>query len=169
MSIILIGMSGSGKTTIGKELEKRTSYKLIDTDDMIKKIEGIEIEDIFKTKGEKYFRDLETATLKKIKNKKNLIVATGGGIILRTENVKILKNIGKIYLLNSSIDNLIKNLQTSKEVRPLLEGEEELSKKLKNMYQNRKELYEKSCDNKIGVDKKTVEEIADEILSIHKC
>ena len=115
--ICLIGMPGSGKTTLGKEIAKIFKYEFIDLDALIKKETGLKISEIFSNKGEEYFRTLETLILKKIiSNDKKIIISTGGGIILN--NKKSLKKTYNIYL-ECDINTLVKRLSSSKE-RPLI-------------------------------------------------
>jgi len=115
--ICLIGMPGSGKTTLGQEIAKIFNYEFIDLDTFIKKETGLKISEIFSNKGEEYFRTLETLILKKIiLNNKKIIISTGGGIILN--NKKSLKKTYNIYL-ECDINTLVKRLNSSKE-RPLI-------------------------------------------------
>ena len=115
--ICLIGMPGSGKTTLGKEIARVFDYEFIDMDSLIKKETGLKISQIFLNKGEEYFRSIETSILEKIiLNDKKLIISTGGGIVLR--NQKILKKTYNIYL-ECNINTLVKRLKSSKE-RPLI-------------------------------------------------
>ena len=95
--ICLIGMPGSGKTTIGKEIAHLINYKFIDLDEIIKVDQGKSIPLIFKQNGESYFRDLETKFLKEnIENKDKILISTGGGAILKNEI--LLKRSFNIYL-----------------------------------------------------------------------
>ena len=115
--ICLIGMPGSGKTTLGKEIARIFDYEFIDMDSLIKKETGLKISQIFSNKGEEYFRSIETSILEKIiLNDKKLIISTGGGIVLR--NQKILEKTYNIYL-ECNINTLVKRLKSSKE-RPLI-------------------------------------------------
>jgi shikimate kinase len=115
--ICLIGMPGSGKTTLGKEIASIFDYEFIDMDSLIKKETGLKISQIFLNKGEEYFRTTETSILEKIiSNDKKIIISTGGGVILR--NQKILKKTYNIYL-ECNIDTLVKRLNSSRE-RPLI-------------------------------------------------
>ncbi|MCX8029780.1 MAG: shikimate kinase [Brevinematales bacterium] len=129
--IFLIGYRATGKTTIGKELSRMTGWKLIDTDEEIEKSTGIKIKDIFEKYGESKFRDLESQVLKNISSQEQIIVSTGGGIILRNENREIIKR-GLVILLYSSPETIIKRM-TEESHRPALTDlplEEEVRKTL---------------------------------------
>ena len=97
-SIFLIGFMGAGKTTVGKFLAEKLRFTLIDTDSSIEIEQGKAISEIFKVDGELAFRDLEVQQLEKLKNSENSVISTGGGIILRSENCKILKETFSVYL-----------------------------------------------------------------------
>ena len=92
-NIVLIGFMGSGKTTIGKLLEKSTGKKLVDIDKSIEQKTKTKIKKIFALYGEAHFRKLETLAVKVAAKKKNMIIATGGGVVKKQENINLLKNI----------------------------------------------------------------------------
>ena len=99
MNILLTGFMGAGKTTVGKKLAKRLGYFFIDTDREIEKEQGCSITEIFKYGGEECFRDLETDILQKLQTKQNLVIATGGGMVLRNENRSLMQSLGtRVYL-----------------------------------------------------------------------
>ncbi len=164
MNLILCGMMGSGKTTIGKELAKSTGWRLCDTDGIIVERHG-KIADIFATHGEGYFRDLETSVAKELAEENGLVISTGGGLVLRQENVEALQKNGKIIFLRATIETLIKRLQSDGE-RPLLHSTaESLEEKLTRLLQARTAVYERAADCVVDVDGKTPEQIAAEILA----
>ena len=107
-NIILIGMPSSGKTTIGKILSEKLNKKLIDTDDLIVNKIGMSIKDYMNSHSEKEFRDIETECVKEAAKMSNVVIATGGGAILRSENVKALKQNGKLYFLKRDLESLKK-------------------------------------------------------------
>ena len=135
--IFLIGMMGSGKTTLAKMISKILSIPYIDTDEEIEKSHHMEIKEIFEKKGEIYFRKLENQILESLlKIKEDLVVSTGGGIILNPKNRELLKNQKTLYLKVDPIE--LKN-RVSVENRPLLLNNKE---KILEIYNQRKELYE---------------------------
>ncbi|MDR3249959.1 MAG: shikimate kinase [Mycoplasmataceae bacterium] len=140
-NIYLTGMMGAGKTTIGKLLKQELKINLIDADEYIIMTQKMSISDIFAKFGEKKFRDIETKMLKKISKLKNTIVSTGGGIILRNENIKIMRTSGIIINIYRSCKNIIKTIDTNS--RPLLKNGRS---KIYSIYKTRKEIYRKTAD-----------------------
>ncbi|NMB06986.1 MAG: shikimate kinase [Tissierellia bacterium] len=169
-NIVLIGMSGSGKSTVGKYIADKLNKTFLDTDDIIVSNTGKNIEYIFDNYGEGYFRELEKLVINSLSRKEDIIISTGGGIVLNPTNIEILKRKGIIFFLNGSIDTLYQNVKkskASKEQRPLLR-EGDLKIKLEEIYNIRKSLYFNSGDYIISVDNRTVEEIGNEIIKIFK-
>lgn len=163
MNIVLCGMMGAGKTTVALALAGRTGRKRLDTDEEIVKSHG-KISDIFAQFGEKYFRDLETQTVKELVQADNLIISVGGGLVLRAENVGLLKKTGKIVYLRASLDTLTERLQGDT-ARPLLQDEkEDLQSKIARLLAARSPIYEQAADLVVDVDSKTPDEIAQELL-----
>ena len=142
-NIILIGMPSSGKTTVGKILADNLSREIIDLDDEIVKLIGCEIAEFFKTHSEKDFRDIETQVTKEISKKNGIVIATGGGCILRDKNVCALSQNGKLYFLDRSLKNLIPT-----DTRPLANKKSDVE----NLYNKRYSIYLSVCDYKIDGD-----------------
>ena len=111
---------GAGKTTGGKKLSKRLGYFFIDTDREIEKEQGCSISEIFKYGGEICFRDLETNMLQQLQSKQNLVIATGGGMVMRQENRNLMQNLGTRVYLKVGLEELIRRLKKDKK-RPLLQ------------------------------------------------
>ncbi len=155
MKIYLIGLPGSGKSTIGSLLAKKLNYEFIDTDTYIEEKAMMFIDEIFSSYGEDYFRALEINALEELKEKDNVIISTGGGIIKNKENKKLMD--GVIIYLDVDLDELDKRIKNSNIKRPLLEY-----KTIYDIYNERKELYEYFSDMKIKNDDK--EEAIKEIL-----
>jgi shikimate kinase len=163
-NIILIGFMGSGKSSVGKTLANKLERKFVDMDDIIEIGENKTINDIFNEYGEEHFRGLETAYLEKLITKKNKVIATGGGVILKEENVEILKRIGTVVFLHTTYDSLLKNLQDDTK-RPLLQRDD-AQDVIKNLLNKREPIYFNAASMIIQTTDKTVEEIADEIIEL---
>ena len=163
-SIFLIGFMGAGKSTIGLELSKKLSFNLVDTDKSIERSQGMKITEIFSRKGEDFFRELETNELKLLSNENNLIVSTGGGIILKDSNREILNRVFSIYL-KADFDIIFERIKEDK-TRPLLLTDNPY-KTAKEIFESRYELYE-SFQNKINTDNKHPKDISDEIVNLYK-
>lgn len=162
MNVVLCGMMGCGKSTVGKCLAKQTGLVHVDTDEVIVTQYG-KIADIFATHGEEYFRTLETQTVKELSGQDGLVVSTGGGLVLRAENVSLLKEKGKIVFLRAKVDTLAARLQADTE-RPLLKSAESLRERLENLLEVRTPIYECVADCIVDVDGQTPEEIAAKII-----
>jgi shikimate dehydrogenase len=117
-NIVLIGMPGSGKTTIGKRLAEQTGMTFVDLDKEIERHAGMSINDIFARYGEPYFRDLETKIATEAASYSNSVLATGGGIILREENMRALSAGGIVVFIDRDPEKIAKKITTDK--RPLL-------------------------------------------------
>ena len=100
MNIVLTGFMATGKTEISKAISEISKYNLVDTDDMIVEQEGITINEIFDKCGEEYFRKTECEVIKKAAEKKNVVIATGGGVVLNEQNIENLRKTGVIFNLS---------------------------------------------------------------------
>jgi len=123
-NIILVGFMGSGKSTIGRELGQLLGYPLIDTDHQISQAESSTIPELFEIKGEQYFRNCETRLLNTLHEQEinHHIIATGGGLPIRTENHAILRKLGYIVWLQANPDTILDRTSRNKN-RPLLQTE----------------------------------------------
>lgn len=127
-NIVLVGMPGSGKSTVGKILAEMLSADFIDTDEIIKREYG-DISAIFSEKGEKYFRDIESVAVKSVALKSGLVIATGGGAVLRRENTDYLKANGTVVFLDRRIEDIVPTAD-----RPLSSDRESLEKRYNERY-----------------------------------
>lgn len=139
-NIVLIGMPGSGKTTIGRRLASILNKTLVDTDEEIVKIIKMPISEYFEKYGENSFRDIESQVIKNISKQSGLIISTGGGAILRKENVSLLKQNGKLYFLDRDIELLV-----TSNSRPLSSNRVDLEKR----YNERINIYKEVSDVKV--------------------
>ena len=153
-NIVLTGMPGSGKSTVGNLL-KIDCFEFVDTDAEIEKRCGCTIKELISTKGEKYFRDLESEVIRDASSESSRIISTGGGAILREENVNCLKRNGKLFFINASLERL-----QATDDRPLSDTYE----KLKKLYSERLGLYQSTADV-IVPDMATPEAEAEYILT----
>ena len=156
-NIVLIGMPGSGKSTVGKLIDVE-GFKFVDTDAEIEKRCGCTIKELIDTKGEKYFRDLESEVIRDVSLEGGKIISTGGGAILRPENVRYLKRNGKLYFIDADINRL-----RATSDRPLSDTYD----KLKKLYDERIDIYNKTA-NVIVPDMDTAELEADYIMTIRE-
>ena len=138
-NIFFVGLMGAGKTTIGKLLAKKLKKTFYDTDHEIEKKLGVKVSVIFELEGEEGFRKRETQMIDELTNKKNIILATGGGAVLNEENRRLLKERGKVIYLNAKPQNLAKRMAFDKD-RPLLQQGNMLDT-LNNLYKERHPLY----------------------------
>lgn len=118
-NIVLIGMSGAGKTTIGKALSSQLNKQLIDVDQYIEAAEGKAISEIFKM-GEPYFREIESQAVENIAKELNCIISTGGGVIKNKENIRQLKKNGIIFFIDRPIEKIAEDIDDSN--RPLIKN-----------------------------------------------
>ena len=142
-NIVLVGMPGSGKSTVGKKLAASLNREFFDTDILIEQKEGISPAEIIKTKGEPAFRDIEASVCKELASKQGVIIATGGGAVLRKENVFNLKKNGLIFVIDRST-SFIKPTDD----RPLSDSQD----KLEQLYKTRYPVYTSAADYHIVSD-----------------
>lgn len=160
MNVILCGMMGCGKSTVGKALAETLGAIHCDTDALITKTHG-EISTIFQRDGEARFRELERETVCGLSGQDGLVVSTGGGIVLQQENVAMLKKGGKIVYLRARLETLKMRLRGDTQ-RPLLKEQGALERLL----ENRAPIYESVADLVVDVDEKTPKEIVAEIVAM---
>lgn len=159
--IALVGMMGSGKSTIGKALAQITGFRLLELDEIFEKRENIKIKDFFEQFGEENFRKKESQILFEALESNNVIISSGGGVILDKKNREILfsDEILTIYL-EASAENIHKRLKNDT-TRPLLAGDEPLEK-IKKILSEREKFYN-LAKIKINTNNKSIDEITEEI------
>jgi len=119
-NIILIGMMGCGKTTVGTLLAEKLGWELADTDALIEEREGRSIPEIFAADGEGYFRELELSVCRKLARRNNLVIACGGGLPMREDCIRLLKDSGTVFWLNRDPGRTYDGLDIT--ARPLAQG-----------------------------------------------
>ena len=161
-NIYLIGLMGSGKTTLGKILSKKLDKHFYDSDQVIEEKLGVNVPMIFEYEGEAGFREREKDILKELVSKQNIVLATGGGIILSESNRDLLAKNGIVIYLKSNQKDLVLRMKNDK-TRPLLKnGNVELI--IKKLCQEREPLYEEIADFKIITKNKRIYEVVNEII-----
>ncbi len=166
MNIVLTGFMCTGKTSVGKLLAKKLQFEYIDTDEIIESTIGLPITQIFERYGEPYFREIESKVVQEVSKKNNCVISTGGGVVLRKENMLNLRSNGIIINLTALPETIFKRLNQQPGVRPLLNKPNPLQE-IKNLLEYRKEFY-KDCDLQISTDNLSIEEIVTQIIEFVK-
>ncbi|HEC69735.1 MAG TPA: shikimate kinase [Candidatus Omnitrophica bacterium] len=164
-NLYLLGFMGTGKTSVGRLLSQRLSWKFLDLDDLIEEREGLKIAEIFSQKGEPYFRDLETKILKEVAQKSKLIVACGGGVVLKEENLSLIENSGIGICLEASPEVIYERTKKFTH-RPLLNVVNPQGK-IKELLEKRAKFYAK-VKYHIDTSNLTVEEAVEKIEKLVK-
>ncbi|MBR5047307.1 MAG: type II 3-dehydroquinate dehydratase [Eubacterium sp.] len=155
-NLVLIGMSQVGKTTVGTMLSDKMKRKLMDTDQLIIAREGCQIVDIFAKGGEPYFRDVESGVIRDLVTEHGLIIATGGGAVLREENMDALKKNGLVIFLDRPLDQI-----TPTSDRPLADTAD----KVQELFRERYPIYKSICDRQI-INHLSADVVTDKILRV---
>ena len=166
MNIVLCGFMGCGKSTIGKLVAKKTQREFIDLDSFIEEKQGLSIREIFETYGEDYFRNCETDAINELVNKNDVVLALGGGAVLKNKNVELLKSSGKIIFLDVTANTVFSRLKNDTS-RPLLNTDDKLAEITKRL-NDRLPIYTTVADKIIDANSKTKEAIATEIIDFFK-
>ena len=165
-NIFLIGLMGSGKTTIGRILSQALNKNFYDSDHVVEEKTGVKVPLIFEYEGEVGFRKREESVLKDLVCKKNIVLATGGGVILSKNNCKLLENNGHVVYLKSNCEDLVARM-TGDQSRPLLK-EGNLKETLESLFEFRDPIYSSISDYIIETAGKRAKEISYEIESFIK-
>jgi shikimate kinase len=161
-SIVLIGMMGAGKSSVGRWLERRTGLARMDVDEVVATKFGASIPEIFAKYGEEKFRDAETEVLRGLAPDRPAIIVTGGGIVLRKENVDLLKQLGMVVWLDADEKRLFERASRRSE-RPLLHAENP-HQKFSELLRKRQPLYKSAAIVRIDTSTLTHDEVAETIL-----
>jgi len=163
-NIVLIGLMGCGKSTIGRKLQTLLGYPLVDTDQLIEEKAGCSIAEIFATRGEPYFRELESAVLHELSapGAPRRIIATGGGIVGRKQNRKLLAGLGYVVWLQAPVEVILQRTARNRD-RPLLHTANP-REKIEQLLAERSPLYREIADLSLETAGLEVEEIACGIL-----
>ena len=164
-NIVLVGFMGTGKTSVGQRLARRLGMTYVDTDDIIEQTAGRRITDIFNQHGELYFRELESDAVRKVSRLDNHVISTGGGVVLRAENLEFLKRNGVVFCLMATSEEIWERVKHETH-RPLLKAPNPV-KKIHKMLKDR-EAYYALADCMIRTDGVPIERVADKIIEVFR-
>ena len=162
-NIVLIGPMGVGKSTIGRVLSQMTNREFKDTDQVVEDKTGADIPWIFDVEGEEGFRDRESAVLSELLNEDGLVLATGGGIVMREENRLLLANQARVVYLTASVSQLLKRTRRDRK-RPLLQVADPKAK-IESLISLRHPLYESVSHTQVSTENRTPKSVAEEIIA----
>lgn len=162
-NIFLVGLMGSGKTSIGQYLAKQLNLNFIDADQELEQRTGVTVSWIFSIEGEEGFRKRETKIIDELTQRQNIVLATGGGAILNPFNRTILAQRGLVIYLQASIEQLVQRTSANRN-RPLLQ-EKDPHLILTKLLEQREVLYQEIADLTINTDSSNIIQIANDIIS----
>ena len=159
----LVGMPGSGKSTVGRQLAHRAGVPFIDLDHRLEKMMGTTIRSFFETQGEARFRDLEAQVLAEVAQQPGgMVLSTGGGAVLRAENRELLRQFGNVLYLRASPDEIFRRVKHDK-TRPLLQGGNPLQK-LRELFAQRDPLYRETAHFVIETGRPSVSTLVNMVM-----
>lgn len=161
-NIYLIGFMGCGKSSAASYLHKKYGMPVVEMDQQIVDEAGMKISEIFEKKGEESFRAMETDLLRRLSGVKNTVISCGGGAAMRGENVRLMREGGKIVLLTAEPETILERVKNDTG-RPLLDGHKNVAD-IREMMEKRRPAYEAAADVTIATDGRTEAEIAQAIL-----
>jgi shikimate kinase len=164
-NIVLTGFMAVGKSVVGQQLAVKLKRPFVDLDRAIEAREGAKVEDIFKDKGEPYFRKVEKALLREILDQDGQVIATGGGAVMDAENLGLLKERGLLICLTASVETVLRRLGPDRQ-RPLLRGGHKPAR-VKKLLMEREEVYARA-HIKIDTDRLSVPKVVERILKVLK-
>lgn len=164
--IVFVGPMGAGKTTIGRQVAAQLKWEFFDSDRLVEERTGVSIPLIFELEGEEGFRWRETEVIKEISSVDNIVLATGGGAILREENRQYLKQNSLVIFLHASLEQLFERTSKDKN-RPLLQDENP-KEKLRSILDQRIHIYEDMADLIVKTDHQSVNYTVKKIIELIK-
>ncbi len=164
-NIYLVGLMGAGKTTIGRQLARTLKIPFYDSDKAIEERTGVDIPTIFEFEGEEGFRNREQKMLQQLTEIKGIVMATGGGAILREENRKLLSENGFVIYLHCDVDKLLERTRRDSQ-RPLLNTQDP-KERLETLFEQRKPLYTSIADFTIDTGILQSKDVVTQILDVY--
>jgi shikimate kinase len=165
MNIILIGYRGTGKSTVGMIISERLGLSLVGMDGRIVERAGMSIPEIVDRHGWDHFRDIESEVVRESCSRDGQVLDCGGGVILREDNVRELKNAGKVFWLKASKDTIAERI-CDDDQRPSLTGDKSFIEEIEEVLAEREPKYRSAADHVMDTDGRTPEEISEEIITL---
>ncbi len=163
MNVVLIGYRGTGKSTVGKVIAARLRRPIVSTDKEIVRRAGTSIPEIVAAHGWDYFRDLESAVCRELAGQDNLVIDTGGGAILRQQNVEVFKRNGRLIWLTASVETIAARIGGDTQ-RPSLTGTKSHVEEIRDVLTERMPKYQAAADLTIATDGRSIDDVARTIL-----
>jgi len=165
MNIVLIGYRGTGKSTVGRLFAARVGRKLVSTDAEIVKRAQRTIPEIVAQQGWDYFRDLESDICRELASRDQLVIDTGGGAILRDQNVEVLKKDGILFWLTASVETIAKRIGGDNQ-RPPLTGTKSFIDEIQDVLRERTPKYRAAADHIIRTDDRSINQLVETLLTL---
>ncbi len=165
MNIVLIGYRGTGKSTVGRLLAARLGRELVSTDAEIVKRAQRTIPEIVAREGWEYFRDLESDICRELAGRDQLVIDTGGGAILRAQNVEALKKNGTVFWLTASVETIAKRIGGDNQ-RPSLTGTKSFVDEIQDVLRERTSKYQAAADHVIATDDRSINQLVETLLTL---
>jgi shikimate kinase len=161
-NIVLIGFMGTGKSSVGLKLATRLKRDFVDMDREIENVSGMSINEIFRRYGERRFRSEESLMAKKLSQRRNLVIATGGGLVLVPENIAALRQNGVIVLLEARAEDIWARVNRKRGTRPMLKGAASVAD-IQKLLDHRADYYD-CADIRVNTSDKELDAVIREIL-----
>ena len=165
MNIVLIGYRGTGKSSVGRLLAAVLGLERVDMDKLISEKAGLSIPQIVERFGWETFRDMETEVVREVSGKDTCIIDTGGGVILREENVERLKENGFLFWLTAGKETILERIRRGND-RPSLTGKKSFLEEVEEVLKVREPLYRSAADRVVQTEGKQIEEVGAEIIRV---
>jgi len=165
MNIVLIGYRGTGKSTVGRLLAARLGREFVSTDAEIVKRAQRTIPEIVTQQGWDYFRDLESDICRELASRDQLVIDTGGGAILRAQNVEALKKDGTLFWLTASVETIAKRIGGDNQ-RPSLTGAKSFVDEIQDVLRERTPKYHAAADHSIATDDRSINQLVEMLLTL---
>lgn len=165
MNIVLVGYRGTGKSTVGRLLAARLGRELVSTDAEVVKRANRTIPEIVAQEGWEYFRNLESDVCRELADRDKLVIDTGGGAILRTQNVEALKSNGAVFWLTASVETIAKRIGGGNQ-RPSLTGTKSFVDEIQEVLRERTPRYQAAADHIIATDDRSINQLVETLLTL---